>query len=180
MDHGGPSKSFIRTVLGVGVGLMIILSFQNCGQDYSSEKQSFFTGDDWESTDCVSDVVDCGASPDFLQISIDIVDPARFVALACSDGSGAHCSQVIGRCNTGNYPHTIIYYEIRDSNGTAVTNQSYSDVCTEGRYNIEVHLGAVTPNLLYSVFVKIIGVDDQNLRYQNQQVNGTASIDFTM
>jgi hypothetical protein len=162
-------SNFTKNIRLLALTLLILIPFQNCGQDYAA-KESFFTGSEYEDTECLSDVVDCGAREEFLQISIDVADPADF--------RGLSSEFITGRCNTGNYPETVIRWEIHDSSGAVVSYAEKANACEDGMWGIEIPFTGVAAGQLYSIYVKIFGVDGGE-RYQNVMVNGSAEVSFS-
>ncbi len=170
MVIGGKEAPF-KIIRILALGLLIFLPFQNCGQDFSSQNEAYYTGSDFENSECLSAVVDCGPSDEFLQISIDLENPSSFKGLSTAN--------IVGRCNTGNYPAHSIYWEIRNSATTPVASGNEASACVDGKYSIVMNIASLNTGVSYSIYVKIIGVDTDGQRYHNVQANGTAEIDIT-
>jgi hypothetical protein len=160
------------SLLVLGLFLVPVLLFQNCGSDYqpSSLYADNGTGGQF-SQDCISAVVDCGPRSEFLLVSIDTQDPLIL--------STANTFTVIsGRCNTGNYPEHHITYEVRNAVGTRVLYQEMTGLCLVGRYQFNLPLNALANNASHTLYVSIVGIDDNDRAFTSTQSGGSAQIDF--
>ncbi len=149
--------------------LSLMLLFQNCGQEYATS--NLYGESSLFSTDCISDVVDCGPQVEFLQISIDTSNP---LALA----STVTDYIIAGRCNVGNYPEHYIRYELKNSVGENRGSQNLSEFCKSGRYEFSLRVSGLVINERNTLKVTIYGIDEEGNSFSNMQSGGSATIDL--
>lgn len=138
-----------------------------------------------DTPDCLATVVDCGAKPEYLQVTIDLSNPSVFAA---SNSTFV----VYGRCNEGNYPSSRMRYLVYDATDLEVpkdeyirdTGDSRGGYCMNGKYSqtISILSSGGNPYVVdtaYVLKVQILGYDEDTASYvQNDQTNGSATIDF--
>jgi hypothetical protein len=169
MRFGGSITLFIkRAQLLVLLGFGVLL-FQNCGVEGGGSQSGLYVGSSYN-YNCLSETVDCGASSDYLQITLDIPESQVFTAAT---------TQMVatGRCNTGNFPEYEIRWEVIDSNAAVVRSGTSSDTCVKGKYSFTVNVSGLNLNTIYTLRLTMIGLDVQ--AYQNFGDYGSAQVDFS-
>lgn len=149
-----------------------IVLFQNCGMDAATQDTAF-PSSGYSNFRCLSETVDCGADPDYLQISIDMADGQAFKTNITS-------IPVTGRCNSGNYENYRIDYKVTDQNATIVLAGSLSGTCgTNGKYSFPLGINGLSVGVLYNLKLTIIGVGSDGADYENFGNDGSAQVDFS-
>lgn len=172
MHFGGKTQFYLKRVKLMALAAMGIVLFQNCGMDAATQ-DSLFPSSGYSNFRCLSETVDCGADPDYLQISIDMADGQAFASSITS-------ISVTGRCNTGNYENYRIDYKVTDQNATIIDSGSLSGTCGDnGKYNFPLSISAYSTGVLYNLKLTIIGVGSDGLDYENFGSNGSAQVDFS-
>lgn len=149
----------------------VLLFFQNCAVDQTSDKTNLPSNNN--NSDCLSNVVDCGPKPEFLEITIDMSNPYVFAASETS-------FYVYGRCNSGNYDeHSIRLTTICSGDSVNRLNQEYADLCVNGRYLKLIDIAVYPVNRACSITAQILGIGANGARVQNLQSGGTVTVDFS-
>lgn len=182
MKSGGKANIF-QVMSATIVVFLLILPFQNCGMSYNSQSDGLFLGDGFSDEDCMSDVVDCGAQPSFLEISIDLNNPSVFDNDLNGDGDSMDDGEVdfmvYGRCNDGGYSEHYLSWQLVGPTGTTLASNNVSQGCVNGEYQFPAPLNALTLNTRYTLTVRIVGIDESGEAYQNTQGGGSAQIDLS-
>lgn len=172
MSFGGIKTSFIR-YLGLFVPLFfVVLLFQNCGIE-GDQSESLFVGSDYKNNGCLSETVDCGASADFLQITLDMPDNMVY------DSASVSKITVNGRCNDGNFADYYIDWVVLNPDYSVKASGSEFDVCVRGKYQFPITINTYSLSTNYTLKVKMIGRDTEGLVYENVSNFGSAQKDFS-
>lgn len=177
MGFGGNLYKSRFVLATLALGLIVVLPFQNCGVDQPATTSSTGlyrsvdeSGNPIDS-DCLSYAVDCGAKPEFLQISIDMKNPMQL-------SNSVTALTVSGRCNTGNYSEHYIHWSLSDATGVLISQRNEPSICIKGRYQFNINVATIATNVSHTIKVEMIGLQDGQ-SISNSQSYGAAESDFS-
>jgi hypothetical protein len=152
------------------LGIVIVFSFQNCGQNMTPISSSSSTGLASGSTTTSLTPCTAGGCPQdssYVQLEVANNNPISFLA------SGAAVQEqavdISGYCNAGGYPGTRIYYSIQDLAGNLVvgTTPTAGTCDALGRFHFGLGISMLSGSTNYELNVILRAVDSTGVEYDN-------------
>ncbi len=158
---------------------ILLLSFQNCGNDLTRDTLSL-AEETLNPEECVEG--NCATNANQLWMTLREFDPYKIEYATL--GAGGHFN-VGGICGVGSFDHHSFLYELREGFGaqTVVAQGFIDDRCVAGRFVVPIVINkvAVVTERRYNLTIELVGLTETNQQISNPMTSniGTLDVIFT-